>query len=500
MDRHTDQGHGRVQWRHRGHCRAALSNEGRRPHRRHAVAQALHGGNARCLQPRRLSCRHELGEAADDGAAAAAPSAGRDERVERLVPADRPIAFVEGKVKHQQRQIDGRFHEAGEAVGERRHVAPDVGVVVERIAERHLRPERGMQPGLGDVAEWRVHQTGRLAQIGHERSLAARAAERTHAPAGECPPGVQQLQRLEQLGQVVHLRDAEAIEQRRIERGRSRERARVAGRELSSECRVAGLQGDQRHTARECSLRRGGKGGNVAQAFDVQADGTDSRVAAERIDEVMEVGAGGIAECGHASERQMPTLHGEVERDVAALGEHRHAAAVDRKTLTAMAVGPQSSSVEVVEQTVAVGPEEGHAAGGVEQLTLQIGTRFADLGESRGVADGAARATRRQVGNECDRRLGTHRNETRIRGDRQLGRAAHAAHALDRLATWVDGVELAIEADALALAQHFGSFETTRHRDRTRAQQPLQTRALSVGRQCILRTHTRLACPGRRCP
>jgi hypothetical protein len=92
---------------------------------------------------------------------------GGDEAVDRGVPATRIAARHIGVVDHQDADVEAALHHGGEAAFQRRHVAPDGGVVVEGVGDggedRHLTLEivrlrpaerRKLQPrGLREIGD-----------------------------------------------------------------------------------------------------------------------------------------------------------------------------------------------------------------------------------------------------------------------------------------------------------------------------------------------------------
>ena len=98
----------------------------------------------------------------------------------------------------------------GEDLGVRRSVAPDIGLVVERIGERDDGTEQARQALPLDVGGLREVEPERQGQIGHQRRLAAGAGERAEARPEARAAEVQDLQRLEKFGRRRHLGHAKA--------------------------------------------------------------------------------------------------------------------------------------------------------------------------------------------------------------------------------------------------------------------------------------------------
>ena len=121
----------------------------------------------------------------------------------------------------------------------------------------------------------------------------------------------------------------------------------------------------------------------------MKADGADPFVRDQGFDEVCRSDIGAIAHRDDIADGEAARLHGEIEREVAALADDGNAfSAVDGET--AMLVGPQRNTVEQVEHAVAIGTDERDALGGLQQGGLPGLSFRAGFGEIGGVADRAA--------------------------------------------------------------------------------------------------------------
>ncbi len=127
----------------------------------------------------------------------------------------------------------------------------------------------------------------------------------------------------------------------------------------------------------------------VTHALEEHADGTHPVVVEQRFEAVLDPDVGLIADRDHVTEPQAALLEREVQPDVAALGDDRHAAIDSPATVL---VGPECDAVERVHVAVAVRPEEGHPAGGADEGALQGRAVVTGLGEPRPVADGTTGA------------------------------------------------------------------------------------------------------------
>ena len=78
-----------------------------------------------------------------------------------------------------------------------------------------------------------------------------------------------------------------------------------------------------------------------------------------------------VAGCHQIGDRQAALLHGEVARDIGGLRDDRHAALAGRQPAAAMLVGPQKRAVGIVDQPIAIRPDDRHLAGCLDQSCLQ---------------------------------------------------------------------------------------------------------------------------------
>ena len=143
---------------------------------------------------------------------------------------------------------------------------------------------------------------------------------------------------------------------------------------------------------------RGIERGDVVDRLDVQADRGDARVVDQGGDAVRQADLGLIAERHQMADRQAAPLHGEVEADIAGLGQDGDAALA---APAAMLVEPEQGAVEIVDDAVAVGAEDRHVARGLDQRRLQLHAAAADSRKPGGVADRAAGADRRRARGRC---------------------------------------------------------------------------------------------------
>ncbi len=124
-----------------------------------------------------------------------------------------------GQVGEQQGEVGRAAHHGVERRGHRVRITPDVGVVVERVGERHPLPQHRAQlralPG-GQLRE--PHVPAGRSGVGDQRGLPARAAQRAQPGVRQRPAAVQQAQRAEQRVDRGHLADPGAAQEVRADR------------------------------------------------------------------------------------------------------------------------------------------------------------------------------------------------------------------------------------------------------------------------------------------
>ena len=101
----------------------------------------------------------------------------------------------------------------------------------------------------------------------------------------------------------------------------------------------------------------------------------------------------------HVGDGKAAPLHGEVETHVRRHGDDGHAF-VDPSA--ALLVGPEHRPVEIVEEPVAIRPDQGHVTRGLQKSLLEFGTLLARLDKTGGIADRAARIPRSEISDDVD--------------------------------------------------------------------------------------------------
>ena len=363
-------------------------------------------------------------------------------------PPRRVVESHRGEVEHQQRGVEGPVQHRREAVAERLLVAPDEGVVVERVRDRHELGERPGDPSgllLREVREIEVETRG---LVGDDRRLTTRATQAHHAVPGQRPERGQDMERVEQSGDRVDAVHAEASEQRRVGDVAPDHRPGVGGGDPRTGVRSSRLERHHGHRT------LGGDGAgrreapDVVERLDVEADAGHRRVRDQCLEAVLDADAGLVAERQQVGDRHGSGLHREVQADVAALGDKGDPPV---GAAEALLVGPQGRPGDRRDRAVAVGSDHRHVPGGSHQFRLQAGALGPHLGEARGVADRRTRIPGRQAANHVDRGLPVDCHERRIRRPRQVVDApvrGQAAHLVPRR---VDRPEVALEAEGQAL-------------------------------------------------
>ena len=256
--------------------------------------------------------RQQLGQGAGDDGRAARRLVGGDEAVDRGVPAARIAALHVWIVDHQDADVEAALHHGGEAALQRRHVAPDRGVVVEGIGDggehRHLTLEIvRLLP-----AERRKLQPRGFGEIGDQRGFAARAGEDAQPGAGQRAHHGQQFEGFQQAGDRVDPNDPEAREEGLVELVGAGQRAGVAERHLGADIGGADLEGDDRDVLLERPRGGAAEGGDVAQALHVEADGGDAWILDQRLESVADAEDRLIADADHVAERDRTAGHREI--------------------------------------------------------------------------------------------------------------------------------------------------------------------------------------------
>ena len=165
----------------------------------------------------------------------------------------------------------------------------------------------------------------------------------------------------------------------------------------------------------------------------------------------------------HRGDGYRAKVHRERDREVAAL---RHDGDAAVAAPAAVLVRPERCAVEVVDETVAVGPQDRHVAGRLDQRRLQGRALLPRFAEARGVADGAPRPAGGECPHHVDRAVAAHADEGGVRRFGQVRDRAEAGqpgHLAPRRVHRVDGAR---EVHAPALLDDAGRFAPAHRADR----------------------------------
>ncbi|MCY1301041.1 hypothetical protein D9M70_506300 [compost metagenome] len=131
------------------------------------------------------------------------------------LPVGRVAAVKPREIEHEEIDRIAALHHGGKRGGLLLAVAPDEGVVVGRVGDRHHLAERILERLLLLFTQCPVVHPVALAGVRHQRGLAAGTAHRGDVVAVERAGHMQELQRFEKRWQRIDAADAEAGKQSR---------------------------------------------------------------------------------------------------------------------------------------------------------------------------------------------------------------------------------------------------------------------------------------------
>ena len=178
---------------------------------------------------------------------------------------------------------------------------------------------------------------------------------------------MQHLERFQQGWQRRHFRHACARQERRRHRRATSQRRRMRQRQRLP---AFGLSSLDRHHANTARVRCGhglGKARRIAKSFDIQANACYPLIGGQFLDHIAQPHLRAVPDGQNETQRQRPTLHGQVDGNVRRLANQRRPALHPR---TAMNVRPQRRAGAIVDQPIAVGPKNRHVTGGFQQRRL----------------------------------------------------------------------------------------------------------------------------------
>ena len=171
-------------------------------------------------------------------------------------------------------------------------------------------------------------------------------------------------------------------------------------------CVAAGQRGGMGHSCRLGLLRNARFQGNqgdplaagflgqslppaqIAKPFNVQPNRRYALIVQQL---QRDVGLGGlrlVATGEHIANWQAAVLHREVNGDIGALGQNRH---TPLHPAAPMLIRPNRAAIKSIHKPIAIGPEDWHLSGGLNQRGLKVlrrGVFSGRFGEARGKTDG----------------------------------------------------------------------------------------------------------------
>ena len=299
-----------------------LADVGRRLDGGEPFVHAGEGDDAAGEEVLRERLRERSGEDRERAPPGSGSPQGGPERVEGHVPLRVLAAVAARRIGHEQGEVEAAAEHGGERGVEALPVAPDEGVEVEGVGDVDEVVHGRRHPRTLGTGERSRPQPPPVDGVRHEGRLAARAAQRGDVAARKRTRRVEQLERLEEGGKGVGAGDAGA---RRKERAGARLRAGERGAVCDTVRRAplvapAELAGGERNPACARLAGGGGKPLRIVQGLDDEPDGGDAVVVEEGIENLGGADAGPVAEGHHHGDGHCAPVHGEGDREVAALG------------------------------------------------------------------------------------------------------------------------------------------------------------------------------------
>ena len=155
--------------------------------------------DAGLCQPVRPAFRNPFGKGAEHGGFCACLPACRLHRGHSRMPGLVAAAVVAGKIDGKNGDIHPVAHHRGEGLGHLRLVAPDEGVIIQRIGQRHQGAQRPAKPAEIVIRDrWPV-QRQVASEIGCQPGFAAGTAHGGDAPSSQPAMEMQDFQRLHKV-------------------------------------------------------------------------------------------------------------------------------------------------------------------------------------------------------------------------------------------------------------------------------------------------------------
>ncbi|MNM84340.1 hypothetical protein D3C81_964280 [compost metagenome] len=328
-------------------------------------------------------------------------------------------------VQHQHGRVGCAAQGAVEHALQGRCITPDGSGEIQRVDQVGIGRQHLGQLRHLPLCELRQDQLVALGIVGDQAGIATGTSQGDQLAIHRQAATGGGLEGFDEAHRATDADHAQALEQAVVQGIGAGQRAGVAERQFGADLRHAGLQRNDRRALLQCLAGGTGEARHVLQAFQVQADGGYPWVVEQHVHQLGHAQLRLVADRGHVGHRQRAVAHGQVVGEVAALGEDRHALL---HLLATVGHRPQGRAVQVVEQAIAVGAKQGHAAGRLQQALLQQTALLAALGKARGIADGATGAERGQFLDTLQGQFAVGGDEHRVR---RTGQVCHPRHAGD---------------------------------------------------------------------
>lgn len=434
----------------------------------HVRQGSIHGLRARCGP---ACVRMHRGESA--GAAFGRHECGHAALVELARDAGRMRAHVhqQGLVAAGQAVVDRIGHQLrhGQAGGADDHDRRVVGRTGEQRADRAAQ-QLGLQAGERNVDRvavqhgllaglQRAQGRGRLCigrrrlearaaeAVGDQRAGAAGRGQHRHASPAWRAPGRERGRNVEQVGEGLGADHAQLAEQCVVHAVRARQRTGVRHGRACACLGAADLEDHHRLALARRLQRRGAEFVRMAQPLHVERDDRGGLVVRQVVHEIGQVQVDLVAG-GNQLRQPDAARRGTREQgteDAAALRDHADGTGLEAFHFQ-RAGRREGDAVGEVDQPDGVGPQDAHAARGLQQLPLPPCAFLADLRVAAGQHDGGGGAALGQRTHGLVRALRAQQHDAHVRC---LGQRFHVGVALqtaDLGSTRVHRVDGAIEA------------------------------------------------------
>jgi len=213
------------------------------------------------------------------------------------------------------------------------------------------------------------------------------------------------------------------------------------------------------------------EGPRVGHRLHIESERRDPILSSQGVDCILEVELQHVPQRHHVRNRKTTPLHGEVETHVRRHGDDGNAF-VDASA--ALLVGPERRPVEVVDESVAIWPDQGHIPGGLQKLRLELRTLLARLDEAGRVADCAARIPRSEIPDDVDGEVAIDAEIRSVGASRQLLHRSVDLVPQNLRLLGMDRPDLPFVSQAIVLANQLLGVCAAENGDGTRFQETLK--------------------------